>query len=78
MSVERRGTVTEALVSPGSKSERHAVVLDSEGERYVLRRVGGDPFSDSVIEGLVGKQLRAVGVVHGANFFMTHWSEIDS
>jgi len=78
MSVERRGTVSEALVFPGSKSERHAVVLDSNGERFVLRRVGGNPFSDSVLEGLVGKKLRAMGHVNGADFIMTDWSEVDS
>ncbi len=77
MRVERYGTVTQTLVSPGSKSERQAVVLDTDGQRYVLRRLGGNPFQDAVLESLVGKHLRAVGDVHGSNFILTDWSELD-
>jgi hypothetical protein len=78
MSVERYGTVTQAEVSPGSKSERQAVVLDTGGQRYVLRRPGGNPFKDTVLDGLVGKRLRAVGDVHGSHFILTEWSELDN
>ena len=77
MSVERCGTVTHAVVSPGSKSERRAVVLDTDGQRYVLRRLGGNPFKDTVLDSLVGKRLRAVGDVHGSSFVLTDWSELD-
>ena len=78
MTVERYGTVTQAVVSPGSKSERQAVVLDTGGQRYVLRRRGGNPFRDAVLDGLVGKRLRAVGDVHGSNFILKEWSELDA
>jgi hypothetical protein len=78
MSVERRGIVTQAVVSPGSKSERQAVVLDTDDQRYVLRRRGGNPFKDTVLDSLVGKRLRVVGDVHGSNFILTDWSELDT
>jgi hypothetical protein len=78
MSVERYGTVTKALVSPGSKSERQAVVLDTDGQRFILRRPGGNPFQDSVLDSLVGKRLRAVGDVYGSNFTLMEWSELDA
>ena len=77
MSIERYGTVTQTLVSAGSKSERQAVVLDADGEQYVLRRLGGNPFKDTVLESLVGKRLRAVGDVHGPNFILKDWSELE-
>lgn len=36
------GVVNRRMVAEGSKSEREAVVLDTEdGESYVLRRKGG-------------------------------------
>jgi hypothetical protein len=78
MRVERYGTVTQALVSPGSKSERQAVVLDTDGQRFILRRPGGNPFQDSVLDSLVGKRLRAVGDVYGSNFTLMEWSELDA
>jgi hypothetical protein len=78
MSVERCGIVTQAVVSPGSKSERQAVVLDTDDQRYVLRRPDGNPFKDTVLDSLVGKRLRAVGDVHGSNFILTDWSELDA
>jgi hypothetical protein len=78
MRVERYGTVTQALVSPGSKSERQAVVLDTGGQRFILRRPGGNPFQDSVLDSLVGKRLRAVGDVYGSDFTLMEWSELDA
>jgi hypothetical protein len=78
MRVERYGTVTQALVSPGSKSERQAVVLDTDGQRFILRRPGGNPFQDSVLDSLVGKRLRAVGDVYGSDFTLMEWSELDA
>ena len=78
MTVERCGIVTHAVVSPGSKSERQAVVLDTDDQRYVLRRRGGNPFKDAVLDSLVGKRLRAVGDVHGSSFILHDWSELDA
>jgi hypothetical protein len=75
MSVERSGRVSRSLVAPGSKSEREAVVLDSDGDRFVLRRMGGNPFSDPQLDDLVGKTVHAVGEVHGPNFIMSEWTE---
>ena len=75
MSVERSGRVSRQLVAPGSKSEREAVVLDTEDMQYVLRRMGGNPFADPQLDELVGKTVRAVGEVHGPDFIMSEWTE---
>ena len=75
MSVERSGRVSRQLVAPGSKSEREAVVLDTDAGQFVLRRVGGNPFADPQLDDLVGKTVRAVGEVHGPDFIMSEWTE---
>ena len=77
MSTECAGRVTRRLVAPGSKSEREAVVLDTGGDQYVLRRKGGNPFSDPQLDELVGKNVRAIGEVHGPDFIMSEWAEAD-
>jgi hypothetical protein len=75
MSVERSGRVSRQVVAPGSKSEREAVVLDTEDMQYVLRRMGGNPFADPQLDDLVGKTVRAVGEVHGPDFIMSEWTK---
>ncbi|MGH9276593.1 MAG: hypothetical protein ACRD12_00560 [Acidimicrobiales bacterium] len=77
MSIECSGTVTRRLVAPGSKSEREAVVLDTGADQYVLRRIGGNPFSDPQLEELVGRNVRAIGEVHGPDFIMSEWTVAD-
>ena len=78
MGVEKKelsGRVIKEVVGKGSKSERAAVILDTGKERYVLRRQGGNAFSDPTIDKLVGKKISAVGNVTGYTFLMKEWSE---
>jgi hypothetical protein len=68
------GTVLRAEIAPGSKSEHVGVVLRTDaGDEYVLRRAGGNAFSDEVLEGLVGKTISGSGLVAGRTFILDDW-----
>jgi len=73
--MEIKGLVVKDVVAKGSKSERAAVLLDTGKKRYVLRRQGGNPFSDPALDKLVGKNISVVGNVTGYTFLMSDWSE---
>ena len=71
------GRVIKKQVAMGSKSEREAVYLESNGREYVLRRRHGNPFYDQELEKLVGKTIRTVGdVVGDYTLLMSDWKEI--
>ncbi len=69
------GKVVQEAVSPGSKSERQAVQLVTDQGRFLLRRRGGNPFRDKVLEELVGKQIVASGRLRGNALFLDDWRE---
>jgi hypothetical protein len=73
MSDERTGQVVRQPYAGGSKSERDAVLLVTDGERLVLRRQGGNPFADPELDALVGKRLRCRGTIHGTTFILSGW-----
>jgi hypothetical protein len=69
------GTVIRKPVAVGSKSERAAVVLRTqEGGEYILRRRGGNAFSDAQLDKLVGSSIAADGRIFGQTFIMNTWS----
>lgn len=73
------GEVIKGIFGKGSKSEREAVFIKCDDKDYVLRRVGGSPFKDNVLESLVGKYIKAEGNVLGSyTFLMKSWEEIES
>ena len=59
--VELTGTVVKKKFAKGSKSEHDAVYLQTNDGSYLLRRLGGNPFSDPVLQKLIGKKIRATG-----------------
>jgi hypothetical protein len=68
------GTVTEARISRGSKSEHRAVVLrTARGDEFILRRAGGNAFRDEILEALVGTTIEGVGSVADRTFIMRDW-----
>lgn len=67
------GEVKRQLLSPGSKSEREAICLQIPGHLYVLRRSGGHPFSDPLLDTLAGKRIRARGSLHDTLFIMSSY-----
>jgi hypothetical protein len=76
--MEVSGRVVKRPVAAGSKSERHAVCLETGDTSYILRRKHGHPFSDDQLEKLVGKQICADGsIIGGGTFLMSDWSEVE-
>ena len=57
------GTVESGSFGTGSKSERHAVWLETSQGRFVLRRKGGPSYGDKLLEPYVGKNVRCDGFV---------------
>jgi hypothetical protein len=73
---ELSGEVVKGPFAVGSKSEHQAIYLMSSRGRYVLRRQGGNPFHDSALDKLVGKNIRGRGVITGYTFLVTDWTEL--
>jgi hypothetical protein len=63
------------MIAAGSKSEHTAILLVTDKQQYVLRRQGGNPFTDPVLEALVGKSIDGDGIVHGQTLILSDWVE---
>lgn len=66
-----KGTVVEGSFGQGSKSEHHAVYIDTGDKKYRLKRRGGNPFYDETLHSLVGKTISAEGVLTDYFFEIT-------
>lgn len=75
--MERVGRVIKKRVSSGTKSEHEAVVFVTDSGEYKLRRRGGNPFVDHELEKLIGKRIRASGVVDSGQLILTEWCEVE-
>ena len=60
----------------GSKSDREAVVLRTESDELVLRREGGNAFSDPQLDGLVGHRIRGIGHRAGYTLILKNWEDV--
>lgn len=69
-SEELKGTVERRRYAAGSKSDHDAVMLVTEEGAFRLRRKGGNPFRDPLLEKLVGKRIAARGVKAGPTFII--------
>ncbi len=69
------GQVVKKPFATGSKSEREAVMLETEQGQYVLRRQGGNPFQDRELEKLVGKKIEVDGKITGYTLLISGWIE---
>lgn len=68
------GTVTQELISPGSKSEHLGLILRTTlGQKLILRRTGSNAFRDEVLEALLDKTIIGTGIVAGQTFIMQDW-----
>jgi hypothetical protein len=74
--MEHRGRVVKKLVGKGSKSERKAIVLRTDGGDHILRRLGGNAFRDPVLEKLVGKDIVCEGDVENGTLLATSWRPV--
>lgn len=71
------GLVVRKRFGAGSKSDREAVVLQTEDGELVLRLKGGNAFSDPQLDELVGHRIRGVGrVVAGSTLILNGWEEM--
>lgn len=68
------GTVSKRKFGAGSKSEHDAVYLDTDTGSFVLRRQGGNPFSDPELDALVGKRIRCQAEAIDYSLTMTNWA----
>lgn len=75
--IQLKGKVTSIGVSKGSKSEHNALNLETESGSYILRRVGGNPFSDPVLKKFTGKNIIAEGMITDQIFFAHDIKEQD-
>jgi hypothetical protein len=60
----------------GSKSDREAVVLQTDEAELVLRREGGNAFSDPQLDELVGHRIRGVGRRTGYTLILKDWENM--
>ena len=60
---ELTGKVILKEFGEGSKSEHDAVYLDTGRKKYRLKRRGGNPFHDPSLHELVGKSIKARGII---------------
>jgi len=70
------GRVIRKTFGKGSKSEHEAIYLETDRGEYVLRRRGANPFSDPVLQDLVGKTISATGTIKEYVFFVDKWQVI--
>ncbi len=78
MAMEIVGRVVERIFAKGTRSERLAIMLVTEGQEYILRRQGVPPFHDPELEKLVDKKVRVKGIVYGYTLFITKATILDS
>jgi len=71
------GKVIKQPFGIGSKSEHEAVFLETEDNRYVLRRQGGNPFYDEEMQKIVGKTIRCTGVVVDYALLISDWTVLE-
>ncbi len=74
--MEFSGSIITKPFAAGTKSERTGVYLVTDEGRYLLRRKGGSPFRDPVLEGLAGTRIRCEGILHGYTLIMTTYEVI--
>lgn len=74
--IEVSGQVTKHLAGQGSKSERQATFLETDDGTYLLRRRGGNPFSDPKLNDLVGKRIRCKGILTEHTLIISEWNVV--
>jgi hypothetical protein len=70
------GKVTKRPYAVGSKSEHDAIMLETGGGDFRLRRQGGNPFRDPMLDKLIGKRIRFRGRTEGNLLIVSDWDEV--
>lgn len=71
------GRVVRRRVAARSKSEREAVMLETKDGDLVLRRFGGNAFSDQILDDLVGHRIRGTGTRTGYTLILRDWVDLE-
>jgi len=73
------GMLTKKVIGKGSKFEHMAMVLETAGRQYVVRRRGANPFeTDNEWEGMVGKKVICEGTVPPSGTTGDYVMQVDS
>lgn len=72
-----RGRVVRGEYAQGSKSEREALFLDGDAQRYLLRRKGGPVYADAALERHLGRTVECDGFVIGSTLLAERIHVID-
>jgi len=72
---ELTGKVIQKIFGENSKSEHNAVFLQTDDATYQLRRLGGNAFSDPILNKLIGKNITATGILTGMLFLAKEINE---
>jgi len=70
------GRVIKKMLYAGTKSEHEGIVLMTPEGEFKLRRRGGNPFRDDVLEALEGREIDGEGIVRDDKFIMDCWDII--
>ena len=77
--IQVEGRVMKSRISPGSKSDRLAVILATEEGQFILRQKGGDSYTgQAALAPLLGKRIRAFGSVANRHLFLERYEVLDS
>ena len=74
---EFKGQVIKGPFAVGSKSERQGLFLQTKGDRYLLRQMGGSPYQDPELEKLVGKTIKAEGEIDDYMLLLSNWKVLE-
>lgn len=75
--MEIKGKIGIKKFAIGSKSEHDAVYIETKNGEYVLRQVDANPFHDPGLKKLVGKTVKAEGVLKDYLFLAKTITAID-
>jgi hypothetical protein len=74
---ELRGRVTKGPYARGTKSQRQAVFIETEGGRFILRRKAGPVFADARLKKYVGHVVECDGYFVGTTLLAERIRLID-
>jgi hypothetical protein len=62
------GIITRKKFGEGSKSDHNAICIETNEDSFVLKRIGGNPFNDPVLNKMIGKEVTATGFLDQYQF----------
>jgi hypothetical protein len=76
--VQVEGQIKRSRVGRGSKSDRVTIVLATAEGDLILREKGSDSYTgQAALVPLIGKRIRAFGVVSNRQLFMDRYEVLD-